>query len=381
MTEFCEPTQWGDKADLAALLFEVVKRGASDVVFQTGNPIVCKLDGSHEQLTTQRLTNHDVMSVLDFACGGGTQASKVEQGEEVATSYSVLDPTERDRSGEKKRHRFRVNAVKGELRNTKSVQIVMRAIPGEPMTIAQVRLEPELVAAMACESGCVWVTGATGSGKSTTLSAQIRHMLETDHPLVHGNFHTLEKPIEAVFDNIVSRHSVVHQIEVGRDIPTFGQGVRALMRMDPSCIMVGETRDEETGSACMEASNTGHLTMSSLHTNECATIPARLLSFYPPAQRATMMFDIIDTARVLINQRMVLHKSGRGRVALREFLILDEAMREEIIRKADPARLTDVVRAMLREHGRTFLASAERAYDADLISVQTLDDVRRQYGR
>jgi Tfp pilus assembly ATPase PilU len=105
------------------------------------------------------------------------------------------------------------------------------------------------------------------------------------------------------------------------------------------------------------------------------------LSFYPPAQRATMMFDIVDTARVLVNQRMVLHRSGRGRVALREFLILNEATREEIIRKADPLRLTEMMRNMVRERGRTFMASAECAYAADLIDGQTLDEVRRQHGR
>lgn len=381
-TDFREPSQWGDKSDLQALMYEAVRSRASDIYFQTGNPVLCKRDGSLRQLTTQRLTNDDVMSILDFACGGGTQASRVEMGEEVATSYSVIDPTDkRDKAGEKQRYRFRVNALRGELRNAKSVQIIMRAIPGEPMTIDQIGLEPELVEGMQCEVGSVWITGATGSGKSTTLSAQIRHMLELDNPIVHGNFATLEKPIETVFDNIVSKHSVLHQMEVGRDVKTFGEGVRGLMRMDPSAIMVGETRDEETASAVFQAANTGHMTMSSLHTNECASIPSRLLSFYPPSQRGVMMFDVIDTARVLVNQRMVLHKSGVGRVALREFLVLNEDLRNDIIRKADPVRLTDMMRDRVKEHGRTFLQSAERLYDTNMISAQTLDHVRRQYGR
>lgn len=378
-TGFRQPNQFDDKAQLQQLMLEAVEQSASDIYFQTGNPVLTKVHGRLHQLTSSRLSQHEVSSILEWACGSSSQASGLLQGREVRTSYSVQHPTERDNFGDKKRYRFRVNAVRGEYRNALSAQIVMRSIRSEPATIEDVKLEPELVEAFTPETGICWMTGPTGSGKSTTFCAEIRYICENDTP-IQGNICTLEHPIEATFDNVVSAHSVVHQVEVERDIPSFHDGIKSFMRMDPSLIVVGETRDEMTASASMEAAKTGHPVLSTLHANDCASVPSRLLSFYPPEQRATMIFDIIDTARVLCNQQLVLHKNGQGRVALREFLILDADMRDHIIRKADPERLTAVLRGLVREHGRTFSASAERAYDAGLISPQTLDSYRKAHG-
>ncbi|WP_432262856.1 type IV pilus twitching motility protein PilT [Cupriavidus sp. TMH.W2] len=381
ISDWREPNQWGDKHDLSAAMLEAVLQGASDIYFHAGNPLLCKIDGRLQQLTTRRLVQSDVMNVLQYACGSGTLSSQLEQGKEVATSYSILHPTERDAAGERLRYRFRVNAVRGELRNSPNAQIVMRSIRSEPYKAHEIALEEDLLAAMTPETGCVWITGATGSGKSSTISAVFDRILTTEHPIIHGNILTLERPIEYVYDNVVSKHSVIHQSEVGRDIPSFAEGISAYMRMDPSLILVGETRDELTAAACLQAANTGHLTMSTLHTNECASIPSRLLSFFPPELRSTMMFEIIDTARVLVNQRLVAHASGRGRVALREYLILDEEMRNHLILKSSPERLTGDLRELVRRCGRTFLQSAQLAHAADRISTQTLEDCRRRYGR
>lgn len=381
ISDWREPNQWGDKSDLSSALLEAVLQGASDVYFHSGNPLLCKVDGHLRQLTTRRLVQSDVMNVLQYACGSGTLSSQLEQGKEVATSYSVLHPSARDAAGERLRYRFRVNAVRGELRNTPNAQIVLRSIRSEPYKAHEIGLEADLLKAMTPETGCIWITGATGSGKSSTISAVMDDILTTQNPIIHGNILTLERPIEYVFDNVVSKHSVIHQCEVGRDIPSFADGITAYMRMDPSLIMVGETRDEATAAACLQAANTGHPTISTLHTNECASIPSRLLSFFPPELRNTMMFEIVDTARVLVNQRLVGHASGRGRVALREYLILGEEMRNHLILKSSPERLTADLRELVRRCGRTFLQSAELAHGEGRISTQTLDECRRQYGR
>jgi len=378
-TDFRPPTAFDDTRQLQALMLESVEHNVSDVFFQVGNPVLAKINGSMHQMTHERLTVGEVEQILGWACGSAVQAAGIQQGKEVRTSYSVQHPTREDAFRSRLRYRFRVNAVRGEFRNAVSAQIVMRSIASEPATVEEVGLEPELIEAMAPKDGCCWMTGATGSGKSKTIGAQIRHVCEGD-TAIKGNILTLESPIEAVYDNVASSHSVVHQVEVYRDIPSFHDGLVAFMRMNPSLIVVGETRDEPTSSAALEAAETGHTVLSTLHANNCASIPSRLLSFYPPEHRESMLFQVIDTARVFCNQRLVLNKEGNGRLALREFLVLDADMRDHIIRTADPIRLTSVLRDFVRTKGRTFRESAERAYENGLISGATVDEYRSANG-
>lgn len=365
-TDFREPVVYSDPRHLKDTALEAVAQRGSDLYFQSGMPVLLKVDGVLRALTERRLTTEECLQVLNWAAGNEMASGNIARGEEARSSYSVRDPIKKDARGEDVRYRFRVNAIGGEFRSNLGVQVVMRAIRSEPPNIAELGVDQEIVDAMTPDDGCIYITGATGSGKSTTFAGALRYIMEGDTP-IKGNIVTIESPIEYLFETVKSSHSTVFQTEVGRGVKTFGAGIVSMMRHDPSLIVVGETRDTATADAVQEAALTGHPVFTTLHANDCSTIFARMLSFYKPEERDSMLFSIVSTARLLVNQRLVPGKGG-GRVPLREYLVMAEALREEIIAESDPRRITSVMKVMLRKHGVSMAIAAQRAYEQGLIT-------------
>lgn len=365
-TDFREPSSFDRPDLLQKVMLESVRQGASDIYFQSGYPILLKIHGVLHALTERRLTTGECLLLLNWAAGNDNASALIAKGEGARCSYNAIDPQLKDGRGEWMRHRFRVNAFGTEFRSALGVQIVMRAIKAEPPTTSQVGLEQVLIDASTPEDGIVYITGATGSGKSTTFAAMERNILEGD-TTIKGNLVSLEKPIEYTFDSIHSKHSVMAQLEIGRNVASFGEGVIECMRMDPSLIVIGETRDEETASAAIEAAVTGHPVFTTLHSNNVSTIFSRMLGFYAPDVRSTMLFSVVDTSRLLINQRLVPAIAG-GRVPLREYLVMTDTIRQEIVANSDPIRITSVMVDLINQHGVSMASAAQAAFDAGLIS-------------
>lgn len=381
-TGFAEPPRIDSSDTLQKLMLEVVAQGASDTYFMSGAPVLVEIHGALRQLTSHRLTVEECYQILNWAAGTDGAQAQVIQGIEVAESYAAIDPVLKDARGEKMRHRFRVNATRIEFRGGVGVQTVMRSIPSEVPTTEKVGLAQVLVDACTPRNGVVYVTGATGSGKSTTYAALVRYILENDTP-IKGNITTFEAPIEFVFESIQSAHSIVAQSQIGRDLKSesgkesFGDGVRSSMRRHPALIVIGEIRDWDTASAAIEASNTGHPVFGTVHANEVETIFARLLTRAPVDVRDAALFDLISTSRVLINQALARTRDGK-RTPLREYLIVTDELREEMLATADTSRITAVVREMVKRHGRTMEQAAVEAYEKGLIDTVELAKYRRR---
>ena len=378
ITDFREAPVISSAAELQKLMLEVHAQGASDTFLQTDVPVLIEVRGEFQQLTHHRLTQGECMRLLELLTGSPASGGSIAEGRPVVGAYSVPDPIKKDGRGEFIRHRFRVNGSRISGRGgSMSLQIVARSISAEPPTIEQVGLDLALVNACTPRDGIVYVTGSTGSGKSTTFAAIVRFILEGDTP-IKGNIATLEAPIEYVFDGIESIHSIVAQSQVGSgfDVETFAAGVRDLMRRHPALGIIGETRDWETAAAAMELSNTGHPVFTTMHVNEVALIPTRLLSLCPPEIKAQALFDFISTSRVLINQSLVRTVDG-GRMALRETLIVTEELRAELFETAQPERITGLMRAMVAKHGRTMESVAIEAFEKGLISEKVLTPYRK----
>ena len=357
-------------------MLEVVKHTGSDTFFQGGAPVLIEIHGQLRQVTERRLTTEECFQILNWAAGTDGAATTVAQGNEATASYSAIDPVLKDSRGEKVRHRFRVNGTRIEFRNGLGVQVVMRSIPSEPPNVKDQGLDQAIIDACAPRNGIVYITGATGSGKTTTFAALLRYIMEGDTP-IKGNINTFEAPIEYVFDSVESAHSIIAQSQVGRDVPSFADGVRSSMRRHPALIVIGETRDWDTASAAIEASNTGHPVYTTVHANEVETVFARLLSRCPVDLRDAALFDLISTGRVLINQALARTKDGR-RTPLREYLIITDDLREEMLAVADPSRITVVVRDMLKRQGRSMEQAAIEAYEKGLIAETELAKYRRR---
>lgn len=338
------------------ILIHSVKLGASDITFQTNEPIFAEIYGRLKKVTRRRLSNTEVGEIINGMYGPNGMA-QIMSGKDLDTHYEI-------RPNRSDRYRFRINGTGCQVEGHDGVQITARTIPGEPPKLASMNLPQVILDAIEPEQGVVYVTGATGSGKSTLLAAIIRDIAEKADS--NRKILTYEAPIEFVYDGIERISCVISQSEIPRHLPSFAGGVRNALRRKPRLILVGEARDSETISAVMEAAMTGHPVYTTLHSNGVAETMRRLVTTFPADERQGRTIDIIETMRLVISQRLVPTVDGK-RVALREYLVFDDKIRDLLL-EVDPNNITNMVRKMVKEHGRTIETDAKEKFDAGLIT-------------
>jgi twitching motility protein PilT len=212
--------------------------------------------------------------------------------------------------------RFRVNAHF----QHESVAIAFRAIPSKVPALGKLGLPPVVSSFTDLPRGLVLVTGETGSGKSTTLAAMIDAM---NHKYGYHVI-TLEDPIEY---ELISDKCVIEQREVGADVASFGSGLRHALRQDPDILLVGEMRDLETTSAAITAAETGHLVLSTLHTQSAAQTVERIVDIYPAEQQNQIRSMLANTLQAVISQTLFKRADGKGMVPAAEVLVCNSAVR------------------------------------------------------
>jgi twitching motility protein PilT len=286
--------------DLQALLTHAVSSGASDVHLKVAQPPVLRHDGTLAAL--------DGWTALDDA-----------QLERILETVTALDPARRETfaaTGELDLAytppglpRFRVNGF----RQRGAISFAFRLIPTVVPSFTDLGL-PGGVALLAEEQrGLVLCTGATGSGKSTTLAAIVGHVNATRQ----CHIVTIEDPIEFLHDD---RHSIVNQREVGLDTSSFGEALRRALRQDPDVILIGELRDAETTQTAMQAAESGHLVLSTLHTVDAAESIGRIIEFFPPEKQQQVRSILAGVLRGVISQRL-LPRVGGGRIPAVEVMV------------------------------------------------------------
>src|SRR3954470_21635981 len=230
--------------------------------------------------------------------------------------------------------RFRVNIF--QQRNTFSV--VMRAIPHEIPSFDSLRLPPQLADIAHIRNGIVLLTGPTGSGKSSTLAAVIDRINEIK------SYHivTIEDPIEFLHNH---KKSTINQREVGADTKDFASALRAALRQAPKVILVGEMRDLETAEIALEAAETGHLVLSTLHTIDASKTIDRIIGLYPKNEERIIRTRLAQTFRYIVSQRLIPKSDGSGRVAAVEVLRSSPRTREYIEKgESEGKTLLDAIR-------------------------------------
>lgn len=351
------------------ILIHSVKLGASDITFQTDESIFAEIYGRLKKVTRRRLSNTEVAEIINGIYGPNGTA-QIMSGKDVDTHYEI-------RPSRTERYRFRINATGCLVEGHDGIQITARTIPSDPPTLESMALPQAIIDAIAPEQGVVYVTGATGSGKSTLLAAIIRSIAE--NPESHRKILTYEAPIEFVYDSVEKISSIVSQSEIPRHLPSFAAGVRNALRRKPRLILVGESRDAETISASMEAAMTGHPVYTTLHSSNVSETVRRLVTTFPSEERAGRTIDLIETMRLIISQRLLPTVDGK-RVALREYLVFDEKIRDLLL-ETDPNNITAMVRKMVREQGRTMAEDAKEKFEAGIISERTYHVIVEQSKR
>lgn len=332
-----------------------VKKGASDITFQTNRPVYSELAGTLYPSTYRAIDAADMAAVVTKLYG--TEALAIMAGgADIDLSYEIMI----DRFT---RVRFRVNMTAILADGRDGVQVTMRTLPQSPPTFEQLKIEKEIIKAWRPRNGLVLVTGPTGSGKSTLLAAGNRSLIESLHGC--GKMLTYESPIEFTYDTVLNKRSLVAQSEIPRHLPTFAAGVRNALRRKPEIILIGEARDRETISAAIEAGQTGHTVYATCHTTGVAATLRRMVSTFEPSERTERAYALMETLRLIVTQTLV-PKIGGGRVALREYMEFNEEVREYMLGMSFERWPVELMQ-MVPKRGRTMEMAAKEALDAGLI--------------
>jgi len=312
-------------APLSALLDTVVSEGASDIHLSVGNHPMLRISGSLVPLLQHpKLTAEDTAAMLKSIVPENRYAAfERDQAIDFSYAYAV-------------KSRFRVNGytVQG------SVAIAMRLIPHEIRTFEALNLPPILEVFSQRSQGFFLVVGPVGQGKSTTLATIIDRINETraEHIL------TIEDPIEYLFDQ---KKSLIHQREVHVDAPDFHSALQSAFREDVNVIMVGEMRNQETISSAVTAAETGHLVLSTLHTNNAAQTIDRIIDMFPPNQQDQVRVQLAGSLAGIFSQRLVPRISG-GQMPAYELLINNSAI-ANLIREGRTHEITTVIQTSSQE--------------------------------
>ncbi|HEX7707875.1 MAG TPA: PilT/PilU family type 4a pilus ATPase [Thermoanaerobaculia bacterium] len=299
---------------LERLLFEMSQRGASDLLVIVGSPPVLRIGGRLSRATEEPLDEDDVDGMLSSLL-----TPRIRQAIEAQGSADVSLRLQRDGETAGRAWRYRVNLH----RQRGTFAAAIRALPAEIPTVTSLRLPPAIAELMKPRRGLILICGPTGSGKTTTAAALLGGVNRTES----RHIITIEDPVE--FEHADDR-SVVEQIEVGRDTPSFSSALRASLRQNPDVIFVGEMRDLETAAIALTAAETGHLILSTLHTSDAAQAIHRIVDVFPPAQQAQIRQQLAISLNAIVVQHLIPRSDGEGAVVAAEVLLSNDAVRNHI---------------------------------------------------
>jgi len=309
------------RMELDELLTRVVEIGGSDLHLKLGQPPIVRRDGELGALdgfpplgpkelnsVLETLTRHLPSKLQEFRQTGEL---------DMAFTHPSLP-------------RFRVNGF----RQRGAISFAFRVIPREIPTFEQLELPPGVASLASYHRGLVLVTGATGAGKSTTLAAMVDHINRTRRQHIL----TIEDPIEILH---ADRGCIVNQREIGLDSASFAQALRRALRQDPDVILIGELRDRETAETALQAAESGHLVMSTMHTIDASETVSRLVELFQEAKQAQIRSILAGVLRGVVSQRL-LPRIGGGRVAAVEVMVTNARI-ADLIREGKGEEIPDAI--------------------------------------
>ena len=295
--------------ELNDVLRHAAEVGATDVHFKLGQPPVLRSDGALAPANVfPALGENDLTSILDaVTIAAPRRREAFDETGELDIAYAASDLP-----------RFRVNGF----RQRGAISFAFRRVPAAIAGFEELGL-PEGVERLAGEPrGLVLVTGATGSGKTTTLAAVVDYINRSRAQHIV----TIEDPIEFLH---ADKRCIVNQREIGVDTDSFGQALRRVLRQDPDVILIGELRDAETAHVALQAAESGHLVLSTLHTIDAAETLSRLIEFFPPEKQPQIVSVLAGSLRGVISQRL-LPRVGGGRIPAVEVMVVNARVAELI---------------------------------------------------
>lgn len=317
---------------------------ASDLHLKSRGLPVMRVNGELFPLGEEALTSQQI-SDLFMAMTSTAQQSEFQENKELDFSYQLDE-----------NYRFRVNASlqMGEL------SLALRRVTSLIPKLDELGLPPICQELANKKQGLVLVTGPTGSGKSTTLASMINFLNQTEARRII----TVEDPIEFIYQD---QKSYITQRELGGDTKSFAAAAKQALRQDPDVILVGEMRDPETMAACITAAETGHLVMSTLHTNNAPQSIDRIVDSFPPHQGGQIRMQLSLSLLAILSQRLLPRIDGNGRIAVVEVLVANNAIRN-LIREGKTHQMLTVMQTSSDQGMQTIDQALQRAYQEGVIT-------------
>ena len=333
---------------LREALEELVRRNGSDLHLKVGRPPMVRVQGELHETALPPLRPEDLKRCAE----------------------QTMNPRQREEFGEKKEIDFAIGVSGlGRFRSNIYQQrgtlgMTFRAIPVEVPALTSLELPPVLQEIAMVPRGLVLVTGVTGSGKSTTLAAMLKHLNERRAV----NIVTVEDPIEFLHRD---QKAIVSQREVGADTHSFHDALRHVLRQDPDVIMLGEIRDRPSMETVLKAADTGHMVMSTLHTTDAAQTIGRIISFFPPHQHQEIRGVLANALRAIVSLRLIPRADGPGRVPAAEILVNTSTIAQMIRSADDSLSINDMIADGRVQYGmQTFDQSLLELYRRGAITYE-----------
>ena len=328
-------------------LRKMVEREASDLHLAAGSPPKIRIDEELMNLEDVPLSS-DQVKELAFSLLTPQQAERFDREKELDMAFGIEGLS-----------RFRVNVFM----QRGTVAVAIRTLPFKIRNFEELGLPVPVVTELCKQpKGLVLVTGATGSGKSTTLASMI-HKINTDR---RCHIITVEDPIEYVFRN---DKALINQREIGEDSQSFAQALRRILRQDPDVILVGEMRDLETIRAALNIAETGHLVFATLHTSDAVTTINRVIDVFPSGQQQQVRIQLSFVLMAILAQQLIPKAQGKGRVLASEVLIANHAVRS-LVREAKVHQIYSVIQTGQKEGMRTMNHCLYELYTRRLVTLE-----------
>jgi twitching motility protein PilT len=324
----------------------VIERNGTDLVLTIGSHPLLRVDGAMVAATDLAVIDDAMMEEALGRVLDGEQLAQLKDDRDLDFAFSFADA------------RFRVNAFFERGRPAVALRLLHNVIP----TFDDLGMPASVRELAKLKQGLVLFTGPTGAGKTTSMAALIE-AVNTTRPC---HIVTIEDPIEFLHSN---KRSVVHQREVGIDTQSFERALRAALREDPDVVLVGEMRDNESIAITLTLAETGHLVLSSLHTNDAPQALDRIVDVFPGERQAQIRLQLASTLAAIVAQRLV-PRIGGGRVAVYEVLLSTPAV-SNLIREGKTRHLRNAMQMALGAGHQTLEMSLNELLAAGVITQET----------
>ncbi len=332
--------------DLQPYLKLVVEKSASDLFLTTNSPVKIKIEGK-AQSVGKTILNGEMTKAAAYNIMSEQNIRQFEDNLECDFAIAMPDGSSR----------FRVNVF----RQRGEVGMVLRRIPTEIPTLAELKLPEILSELIMHKRGLILMVGATGSGKSTTLAAMLNH--RNEH--MSGHILTIEDPVEFSHPNL---KSIVNQREVGVDTESYARALKASLREAPDVILIGEIRDRTTMEAALELCNTGHLAISTLHANNANQAMERVINMFPQNLHKQLFMDLSLNLRAVVSQRLVLGIDQRRTAAIE--IMINTPHIADLILKGELHELKEAMEGSGMRGMQTFDQALHTLYKNGLIDLE-----------